>query len=147
MNNSPAEQRQSQIIRQQTMMLQQLGYSNKAISLILNRTNLGAIENPSVCMTFESGCGDTLILYLNLEGEIIRDVKFQYIGCVGLQSAAAALTLLIRNCSLSAAAEFQESDIIQFLAFIPENKHDCVEFAVAALHSMLRRLESPRQTS
>jgi len=141
MNQLPTEESQSHIFQKQNVMLQQPGYSNKAVSLILNRTNLGCLENPTVCMSFESDCGDTLILYMNIQEDIIREVKFQYIGCVGLQSAAAALTLLLRNRSLSEAEMVSESDLVEFLSFIPDNKHDCVEFTIQALHQLLERLK------
>ncbi|MCF7803157.1 MAG: iron-sulfur cluster assembly scaffold protein [Candidatus Marinimicrobia bacterium] len=141
MSISPADTRQSRVFRKHKIILQQMGYSNKAISLILNKTNLGALDNPSVCMTFQSDCGDTLILYANFTGNIFREVKFQYIGCVGLLSSASALSLLLQDKSLEEAANIQESDIYEYLEFIPEGKHDCVEFTIESLHTMVRRLK------
>jgi len=141
MDQSSTERRQNLILQKQKMALQERGYSNKAVSLILNRTNLGVIEHPTIHMSFESDCGDTLILYADICEDLIKNVKFEYIGCVGLQSAAAALTLLLRDRSLSDAEGISELDLVEFLSFIPENKYDCIEFTIKSLHQLLQRIK------
>ncbi len=51
------------LLADQRKVLLQTGYSEKAINLIQNKTNMRMMENPTCCMSSESCCGDTLVLY------------------------------------------------------------------------------------
>ena len=71
-------------------LLKKSGYSKKAIEYFVEKVNVGKIIDPSVVMTYTGQCGDTMKLYLKIEDEIIKDVKFEAIGCAGAFSACSA---------------------------------------------------------
>jgi nitrogen fixation NifU-like protein len=62
-------------------LLEKSGYSSKAIEYYLNKVNVGRVENPSVHLAYTGPCGDTMEVYLRIESNVIKDARFQAIGC------------------------------------------------------------------
>jgi nitrogen fixation protein NifU and related proteins len=114
-------------------LLKKSGYSEKAIEYIIQKVNVGKIKNPSVKLSHTGHCGDTMEVYLLIESGIIRDAKFEAIGCAGAFSAGSALMEMIRNLTLKEAEEITSEDIIAFLGGVPSHKKDCVDLARTTL--------------
>jgi NifU-like protein involved in Fe-S cluster formation len=121
-----------------TILLQAMGYSDKAINYINNRTNVGDIENASITAKNQGTCGDIMILHLLLEEELIRDAKYEYIGCAGLQAAASALTEMIIGKKLSEVSQIEAADVLTFVGGLPQQKHECALLASNTLKEALR---------
>lgn len=119
-------------------LLQAMGYPDKAIKYILNKTNVGEISQPSVSAKNQGTCGDIMILHLLIQKEIIKDAKYDYIGCAGLQAAASALTEMIKGLHLKEAAKIQAQDVLNFLGGLPQQKHEC---ALLASNTLKKALE------
>lgn len=122
-------------------VLKNIGYSEKAILLLFLQLNFGTIENPDITARHQSGCGDTLILYLKLDREIIVNAKYEYIGCTGLQVAASALTEIIRGMSLSEASKVSFQDILNYLEGIPQLKYECINLALNTLREGINKFQ------
>jgi NifU-like protein involved in Fe-S cluster formation len=114
-------------------ILKDIGYSEKAILFLFLQLNFGSIDNPDITAKYQSDCGDTLILYLNLNKDIIINAKYEYIGCTGLQVAASALTEMVKGLSLSKASKIDFDDIPNFLEGVPRSKHDRIHLALNTL--------------
>ena len=57
-------------------------YSDKVMDHFLNPRNVGQIDNASgVGEVGNAKCGDIMKIFLDIEDEIIKDVKFQTFGC------------------------------------------------------------------
>lgn len=106
-------------------LLEQSGYSSKAIDYYLRKVNVGRIDDPSVHAVYTGPCGDTMEVYLAIEADIIRDARFQAIGCAGAFSSGSALMEMVKGKSLQEAERITEEDIIDFLGGIPEQKFHC----------------------
>jgi nitrogen fixation NifU-like protein len=121
------------------------GYSAKAAKLYLNKVNVGSIENPDVIATYTGLlCGDAIILYLKLENQVIKDVKFEYSGCAGTATSASALTMLVKDKNIEEAWKITKDDVLRELDGLPESH--CADLAVNALHKALEKLKE-KQTS
>lgn len=118
-------------------LLKAMGYSDKAIQYILNKTNVGEIENPSVLAKNQGTCGDIMILYLVIQNGIIQQSKYEYIGCAGLQAAGSALTDMITGLTLKEAANIHAQDVLNFLGGLPQQKHECALLASNTLKKAL----------
>jgi NifU-like protein involved in Fe-S cluster formation len=114
-------------------LLEKSGYSEKAIEYYLKKVNVGSIENPSVRGVYTGPCGDTLEVYLKIEPNVIRDAKFQAIGCAGAFASGSALMELIKGKTLDEAEEITEEDLIEHLGGIPKQKFHCTCLAIRAL--------------
>jgi nitrogen fixation NifU-like protein len=118
-------------------LLQAMGYPDKAIEFIINKTNVGEIPSPTLSAKNQGTCGDIMILHLKIEQDIITDAKYDYIGCAGLQAAASALTEMIIGISLRSAGKIESQDILTFLGGLPEQKHECAQLASNTLKKAL----------
>jgi len=84
-------------------LLEKPGYSEKAIGYYLKKVNVGSIENPSAKEAYTGPCGDTLEVYLKIESNVIKDAKFQAIGCAGAFASGSALMEIIKGKALDEA--------------------------------------------
>jgi len=114
-------------------LLLDMGFSEKAVSILEMNLNMGIMESPSITQQHQGTCGDILFLSLKIEGDVITDALYEYIGCAGLQSCASALTEMIKNKNLEDALKISVEDIINYLEGIPRQKYECAEIAYNAL--------------
>ena len=95
---SGGEKTSRKLSKEELKLMQESGYSKKAISFYVNNVNVGQLENPTVATTFLGSCGDLIKLYLKInEKNIIEDAKFYYLGCPGLATSASAMTTLLKG--------------------------------------------------
>ncbi len=118
-------------------LLKAMGYPDKAINYILNRTNVGEMEDASVTAKEQGTCGDIMIIHLKIEDDIIRQATYDYIGCAGLQAAASAITEMIKDRPLGDAGRIGAEDVLNFLGGLPQQKHEC---ALLASNTLKRAL-------
>ena len=120
-------------------LLQSMGYPEKAIQFIINKTNAGELPSATLSAKNQGNCGDIMILHLKIEQDVITDAKYDYIGCAGLQAAASALTDMIIGMSLKNAQKIESGDILSYLGGLPEQKHEC---ALLANNTLKKALEA-----
>jgi len=124
-------------------LLKKSGYSSKAIEYYLNKVNVGRIENPSVHLAYTGICGDTVEIYLKIESNVIKESKFQAIGCAGAFSSGSALMEMVKGKTLEEAEKITEEDVINFLGGIPKQKFHC---ACLAKRTLQRAIDKYRKT-
>lgn len=115
----------------------EMGYSPKAAHILAGRENLGMLDCADISMKDVGDCGDKLELYLKVDNGIITNAAYQMEGCIGLQLAATILTKLIRGLSLSEAAEISFDTIIAYAEKVPEDKKECIHFAINTLRKAI----------
>ena len=118
-------------------LLEKSGYSSKAIGYYLKKVNVGGIEKPSVHLAYTGPCGDTMEVYLKIESNVIKDAKFQAIGCAGAFSSGSALMEMAKGKTLEEAVRITEEDIMNFLEGIPKQKIHCACLAKRTLEMAL----------
>ena len=118
-------------------LLAALGYSPKAISVLEKETHYGELDNPTVHVEHKAGCGDILLLSLNIDGGLITDAAFQFVGCSGLQASAEGLTEMIIGKRIDEVEHIDTMDIVNWLEGIPENKYECAESASITLRKAI----------
>lgn len=109
--------------------MKQSGYSDKAIHYYLDRVNVGAIEDPDACSTYTGPCGDTMEFFIDIESGILKDIKFQAIGCAGSFSAGSAIAEMCNGLPVDEAMKISEADIFRHLEEVPEPKIHCITLA------------------
>ena len=110
-------------------LLQAMGFSRKAISILEKSLNMFTMKNPSITEKHQGNCGDILFLSLKIENDYIRDASYEYIGCAGLQACASALTEMIKGKRLVDVTKYEVKDIINYLEGIPQQKYECAEIS------------------
>ena len=80
-----------------TELLIKAGYSEKAIDYYLTKLNVGTIEGAEAAESHVGFCDDSMKVYLKVEERIIKDAKFQAVGCAGAFASGSALMEMVKG--------------------------------------------------
>jgi nitrogen fixation NifU-like protein len=109
-------------------------YSKKVLENFYNPKNYGEIKNPdAIGKVGNTVCGDVIWVYLKIEKDIIKDIKFKTFGCVAAIATSSALTEMVKGKSLEEASKINAQEIIKYLDGLPAIKHHCSVIADKAL--------------
>ncbi|MGM9531849.1 Fe-S cluster assembly scaffold protein NifU [Intestinibacter sp.] len=113
-------------------------YSDKVMEHFLNPRNVGEIENASgVGEVGNAKCGDIMKIYLDVEDEIIKDVKFQTFGCGSAIASSSMATELIKGKSIHEALALTNKAVAEALDGLPPVKMHCSVLAEQAIKAAL----------
>ena len=118
-------------------LLRKAGYSDKAIDYYLRKLNVGVIEGAEAVDSYTGLCGDSMRVYLKVSEGVIRDAKFQAIGCAGAFASGSALTEMVKGKTLKEAEKITEHDVVKDLEELPGPKLHCARLAVDALRKSI----------
>jgi NifU-like protein involved in Fe-S cluster formation len=136
---------QKKATKEELELLKESGYSDKAIKLYLNKVNMGVLEKPDIVETHIGPCGDVVRLYLAIDtNHVIKDAKFQCLGCPGVATAASAVTGLLEGKTINAAKEITEEDVFNELGGLPDPKIECIELVVRTLKKAIVNYEGSK---
>jgi nitrogen fixation NifU-like protein len=119
-------------------LLKESGYSDKAIEYYLNKVNVGELSEPDAHAVYTGPCGDTMEIFLNVEDGVIKEAKFQAIGCAGAFSSGSALSEMIIGMTLEEAEGIDEDKIIVYLGGIPKQKVHCTCLSKRTLQKAIK---------
>ncbi len=119
-------------------LLKESGYSEKAIEYYMNKVNVGELSEPDAHAIYTGPCGDTMEIFLNVEDGVIKEAKFQAIGCAGAFSSGSALTERIIGMTLEEAEKIEEDKIIDYLGGIPAQKVHCTCLSKRTLQKAIK---------
>jgi len=114
-------------------------YSPEVLQHFRRPHNFGSLKNPSsVGLVGNPTCGDVMKLYLkigkNKEGkEIIKNIKFETLGCTAAIATSSVVTDLAKGKTLESALAITKDDVIKVLGNLPVVKIHCSMLAVDAL--------------
>ena len=113
-------------------------YSDKGMEHFLHPRNVGEIENASgVGEVGNAKCGDIMKIYLDVEDEIIKDVKFQTFGCGSAIASSSMATELIKGKSIHEALALTNKAVAEALDGLPPVKMHCSVLAEQAIKAAL----------
>ena len=114
-------------------------YSEKVMDHFRHPRNVGVIENASgVGEVGNAKCGDIMTMYLQIEDDIITDVKFETFGCGSAMASSSMATELIKGKPVSAALPLTNKAVAEALDGLPAHKLHCSVLAEEAIKSALK---------
>ncbi|UCG39751.1 MAG: Fe-S cluster assembly scaffold protein NifU [bacterium] len=114
-------------------------YSEKVMEHFRNPRNVGEIENPDgVGEVGNAACGDIMKIYLKVEDDIIRDVKFQTFGCGSAIATSSMVTEMVMGKTLAEAEQVTNKAVAEALDGLPPTKMHCSNLAADALHAAIK---------
>lgn len=109
-------------------------YSKEVMKHFLHPKNLGRIKNPDgVGKVGNIQCGDVMYLYIKINKNRIKDIKFETFGCVAAIATSSLITQLAKGKTIEEALKITREDIIKPLGGLPPIKIHCSVLAVDAL--------------
>ena len=114
-------------------------YSKKVMDHFMNPRNVGVIENPDgYGKVGNPVCGDLMEMYIRVEKDIIRDIKFKTFGCGSAIATSSMVTQLALGKTVDEALEITRKDVANELDGLPPQKMHCSNLAADALHAAIK---------
>lgn len=113
-------------------------YSEKVMDHFSNPRNVGEIAGASgVGEVGNAKCGDIMKIYLQIEDNIIKDVKFKTFGCGAAIATSSIATEMIKGKTVEEALELTNKAVIEALDGLPPAKIHCSVLAEEAVKAAI----------
>jgi len=116
-----------------------MGYSEKVMDHFIRPRNVGELESPDgVGEVGNAQCGDIMKVYLNVENDVIVDVKFKTFGCASAIATSSMATELIKGKPVAEALALTNKAVAEALDGLPPVKMHCSVLAEEAVKSAIK---------
>ena len=121
-------------------------YSEKVMDHFRNPRNVGVIEDANgIGEVGNAKCGDIMKMYLKIEDDIIKDVKFETFGCGSAIASSSMATEMIKGQPVSEAMKLTNKAVAEALDGLPDYKMHCSVLAEEAIKNALDDYNSRKQ--
>lgn len=113
-------------------------YSKKVMDHFENPRNVGEIKDANaVGIVGNAKCGDIMKIYMDIDGEVIKDVKFKTFGCGAAIATSSMATEMVKGKTVAEALELTNKAVMEALDGLPPEKVHCSVLAEEAIHSAI----------
>ncbi len=117
-------------------------YSEKVMDHFRNPRNVGVIEDANgIGEVGNVKCGDIMKMYLKIEDDIVKDVKFETFGCGSAIASSSMATELIKGKPLDEVRKLTNKAVAEALDGLPAYKMHCSVLAEEAITAALEDYE------
>lgn len=114
-------------------------YTDKVMDHFKNPRNQGTMEDSDAfAQVGNPVCGDIMKIYLTVEDNIIKDIKFETLGCVAAIANSSITTEMAKGKTLEDALKITKDDVVAELGGLPPSKVHCSMLALDALHEAIK---------
>lgn len=114
-------------------------YTEKVMDHFANPRNVGELENANgIGEVGNAKCGDIMRIYLDVQDDIIKDVKFKTFGCGAAIATSSMVTELVMGKTLDEALKISNAAVAEALDGLPPAKMHCSNLAADALHEAIK---------
>src|SRR4030042_3239928 len=120
-------------------------YSSTVMDHFKSPRNVGEIENADgVGEVGNPLCGDMMTIYLKIEEDTIKDIKFKTFGCGAAIAVSSMLTEMAKDRTLAEAKKITNKSVAAALEGLPKNKLHCSNLGADALHLAIHDYEDKK---
>lgn len=112
-------------------------YSAKVTAESFNPSNMGRMPDPDAQGIIHGCCGDTMEIYLRLDGDRIQEATFATDGHESAIACGSVLTKMLWGMSLEEASKIAPEDLIVPLGGLPKEKVHCANLTVNTLREAI----------
>ena len=111
-----------------------MAYSEQVMEHFTNPRNVGKMEDANgVGEVGNAKCGDIMKMYLKIEDDTIKDVKFNTFGCGAAIATSSMATEMIKGKSVDEALRLTNKAVMEALGGLPPVKVHCSVLAEEAV--------------
>ena len=113
-------------------------YSEKVMDHFAHPRNVGEIaEANAVGQVGNAKCGDIMKIYMVIEDNIIKDVKFKTFGCGAAIATSSMATEMVKGKTVEEALSLTNKAVMEALDGLPPEKVHCSVLAEEAIQSAI----------
>ncbi len=113
-------------------------YSDKVMDHFNNPRNMGELEAASAVGTVGNAkCGDIMRIFLDIENDVIRDVRFKTFGCGAAVATSSMATELVKGKTVQEALTITNKAVAEALDGLPPAKMHCSLLAEEAIQAAI----------
>lgn len=121
-------------------------YTQKVMDHFMNPRNVGEIENADgVGEVGNAKCGDIMRIYLDIDGDVIKDVKFKTFGCGAAVATSSMVTEMVKGKTIQEAMQVTNAAVAEALDGLPPAKMHCSNLAADALHEAIKDYQNKQK--
>lgn len=120
-------------------------YSKTVMDHFSNPRNVGEMKEPDgVGEVGNPVCGDMMSIFIKVEDEKIKDIKFLTFGCGAAIAVSSMLTEMAKGKAIEEAKKITNKSVAEALEGLPKNKLHCSNLGADALHMAIQDYERKR---
>lgn len=109
-------------------------YSEKVMDHFSNPRNVGQIDNANaVGEVGNAKCGDIMKIYMDIQDDVIKDVKFKTFGCGAAIATSSMATEMVKGKTVDEALALTNKAVMEALDGLPKEKIHCSVLAEEAI--------------
>ena len=112
-------------------------YSETVVELGMNPKNLGEVDDANGFARITGPCGDTMSIWLKIDGDIILDAGFTTDGCTTSLASASMATVIAKGSRLEEAENISQQGLLDALGGLPEGSEHCALLAANTLKAAI----------
>ena len=114
-------------------------YTEKVMDHFSNPRNVGEVKNANgVGEVGNASCGDIMRISLQVEDDVIKDVKFKTFGCGAAIATSSMVTEMAIGKTIDEALILTNQTVAEALDGLPPAKMHCSNLAADALHEAIK---------
>jgi len=114
-------------------------YTEKVMDHFSNPRNVGEIDDANgVGEVGNASCGDIMKIFLKVEDNVIKDVKFKTFGCGAAIATSSMVTEMAIGKTIDEALVLTNQAVAEALDGLPPAKMHCSNLAADALHEAIK---------
>jgi len=125
-------------VEQQLMARMRQIYSERTLDHAMRPRNVGRIENADSFARITGPCGDTMEIYLKVDGERVADAKFWTDGCGTTIACGSVVTELVKGKTIVEVNKIDSTRILDVLEGLPESNVHCAVLAANTLKTAIQ---------
>lgn len=113
-------------------------YSKKVMEHFMNPKNVGVLEDANgIGEVGNPRCGDIMKMYIKVEENIIKDIRFQTFGCGAAVATSSMVTEMVKGKTLEEALEITNKQVAEALDGLPPLKMHCSNLAESGIKAAI----------
>lgn len=115
-----------------------ISYNDNVIMHFLEPINVGVLSEPDgIGVIGDMSCGDMMVMYVQIQDNLLQDIKYQVFGCAAAIATCSAISEMAIGKSVDEVLAISDYDVICYLGGLPDPKAHCSSGAADALHKAI----------